>query len=147
MITQEQIPMLAIPSMNDTHLEETLIINRLESAAKSSDIEGVSKILRELLEHTALHFSDEEDMMEEALYPAFQAHKSEHDRHLHELDALIKYFDKNRDVNAIIAHIDGNLARWVLYHMETMDAVMAKYLEEGLSGGCGATKGCTTGSC
>lgn len=133
MITQEQMPMLAIPSMNDTHLEETLIINRLDTAARSNDIEGVSKALKELLEHTAIHFSNEEDMMEEAHFPDYEAHKSEHDRHIHELKALIKYFDKNRDTRAIVAHIDGNLVRWVLYHMETMDGAMAKFIEEGLS--------------
>ena len=64
MITLEQIPILAIPSMNDTHLEESLIINRLGVAVSNDDIDDVYLILRELLEHTRVHYSDEEALMD-----------------------------------------------------------------------------------
>ena len=146
-MTQDQLPMVAIPSMNDTHLEEMLIINKLSAAAKDNDIDGVAQTLKELLEHTALHFYDEEELMEEALFPAFKTHKAEHDRHLRELNSLIKYFDENREPKAITAYIEGNLVQWSIHHVQTMDTTMALFLEEGLSSGCGATKGCTTGSC
>ena len=59
MITLEQIPMLAIPSMNDTHLEETLIINKLDIAVSNNEIEAITEILKELLEHTSMHYHDE----------------------------------------------------------------------------------------
>ena len=147
MMTQDQLPMVAIPSMNDTHLEEMLIINRLEAAARNNNIDEVSETLKELLEHTAMHFFDEEDLMEEALFPALQTHKNEHDRHLKELNSIIKYFAERKDPKAISAYVEGNLISWSIHHMETMDSVMAKYLEEGLTAGCSATKGCTTGSC
>lgn len=129
MITQEELPMVAMPSMNDTHLEEILIINRLETAAKNNNIEEVPVILKELLEHTVMHFSGEEDMMEEALFPAFKMHKSEHDRHLHELKSVIKYFDEHKDTRAISAYIEGNLAPWLKHHIETMDTMTALFLE------------------
>lgn len=129
MITQEELPMVAMPSMNDTHLEEILIINRLETAANNNNIEEVPVILKELLEHTAMHFSGEEDMMEEALFPAFKMHKSEHDRHLHELKSVIKYFDEHKDTRAISAYIEGNLAPWLKHHIETMDTMTALFLE------------------
>jgi hemerythrin len=121
--------MVAMPSMNDTHLEEILIINRLETAAKNNNIEEVPVILKELLEHTVMHFSGEEDMMEEALFPAFKMHKSEHDRHLHELKSVIKYFDEHKDTRAISAYIEGNLAPWLKHHIETMDTMTALFLE------------------
>lgn len=133
MITQEQLPMVAISSMNDTHLEEMLIINKLEAAVKSNNIEEVAQLLKELREHTAIHYSNEEDIMEKALYPDLKTHKSEHDRHLQELGSLIKYFDKNRDTKAIAAYVEGNLIPWSLHHIETMDTTMAKFVEEGLS--------------
>jgi hemerythrin len=139
--------MVAIPSMNDTHLEEMIIINKLEKSVANNDIEAVSVVLKELYEHTALHFYDEEEMMEEALFPAFKTHKAEHDRHLHELKSIINYFEQNKDIKAVSAYIEGGLTRWMIHHIETMDTVTAQYLQEGLSGGCGATKGCTTGSC
>ena len=135
MITQEQLPMVAMPSMNDTHLEETLIINRLETAASENETKAVDSILKELLEHTNMHFSDEEDMMEEALFPAFNMHKSEHDRHLHELKSIIKYFEKHKDTSAISAYIKGNLTPWLINHIETMDTMTAKFLQQGSATG------------
>ncbi len=135
MITQEQLPMVAMPSMNDTHLEEILIINRLENAARDNEIEAVREILNELLEHTAMHFFDEEDMMEETLFPAFKMHKSEHDRHLHELRSVIKYFEEHNDTKAIHAYIEGNLTPWLINHIETMDTVTAMFLKSGSTTG------------
>lgn len=131
-MTQEQLPMVAMPSMNDTHLEEMIIINQLDAAAKENNVELVAKVLQDLLEHTIIHFSDEEDMMEEALFPAYQMHKSEHDRHIHELKALVKYFDENRDPKAITAYIDGNLTKWLVHHIETMDTITAQFLQQGM---------------
>ena len=132
-MTQEQLPMVAIPSMNNTHLEEMLIVNRLENAVKESNIESITKILKELHEHTAVHFSEEEKMMEEALYPTFQTHKAEHDRHLHELQSLRNYFDKNQEPKAIHAYIEGNLINWTIHHIQTMDTMAAEYLHERLT--------------
>ncbi len=129
MITQEQLPMVAIPSMNDTHLEEILIINRLESAAREHDTQAVRDILNELLEHTQMHFDDEEEMMEEALFPAYAMHKSEHDRHIHELKSVIKYFEERKDTIAISAYIEGNLTAWLIHHIETMDTMTAMFLK------------------
>lgn len=131
MITQEQLPMVAMPSMNDTHLEEIVIINRLESAARESDIQAVRETLNELLEHTVMHFEDEEDMMEEALFPAYEMHKSEHDRHIHELKSVIKYFEEHQEPNAISAYIAGNLTPWLIHHIETMDTMTAMFLQQG----------------
>ncbi|QOY53598.1 hemerythrin family protein [Candidatus Sulfurimonas marisnigri] len=139
MMTQEQLPMVAIPSMNNTHLEEMLIINKLETAARDNDTGTVSKILEELLKHTVMHFVDEEDMMEKGLFPDFNTHKSEHDRHLHELKSLLKYFEKNKDTKAILVYIEGALTPWLIHHMETMDTVMATYIQAESS-----TKGSTT---
>ena len=128
MITQEQLPMVAMPSMNDTHLEETFIINKLDKAAAENDVTAVAETLKELLEHTTMHFFDEEDMMEEALFPAFQMHKEKHDRHLHELKSVIKYFDEHQDTRAITAYVQGNLTPWLINHIETMDTVTAQFL-------------------
>ena len=130
MITQEQLAMLAIPSMNDTHLEEILIINTLESAAQKNNAEEVLQTLKELLAHTELHFSNENKLMRESHFPDFAAHKAEHDRHLHELKSLIKYFSQRKESNAILAYIQGNLVGWSLHHVATMDKEMATFLKE-----------------
>jgi hemerythrin len=119
--------MVAVPSMNDTHLEESLLINKLEAAAKSSDIELTLQMLKELLEHTTIHFAQEEKIMQESGFFEHNSHKAEHDRHLNELKSIIKYFDERRDPNAIMAYIEGNLKAWMIDHVKTMDRVMAEH--------------------
>lgn len=118
--------MVAIPSMNDLHLEESLLINKLETAAKSADIEATLQTLKELLEHTTMHFAQEEKIMRDAAFAEYNSHKAEHDRHLSELRSIIEYFDTRKDPNAILAYIDGNLQRWMIDHVKTMDSVMAE---------------------
>ena len=130
MMTQEQLPMVAVPSMNDTHLEEIIIVNKLDTAAKNNDVDAVSEILNELTEHTTTHFCGEEAMMQKAQFPAYDTHKAEHDRHLHELKALVKYFEKTKDPRAIATHIEGNLEKWLIHHIQTMDTVTAHFLAQ-----------------
>ena len=133
MIVQEELPMVVIPSMNDTHLEDMIIINRLDDAAKSENIDAVAQTLQELLDHTSIHFSDEEKLMKEAKFLDFNSHKSEHDRHLRELKSIIKYFQTHQDSKAIRAYIEGNLKSWMIHHVETMDASAAKFIQKELS--------------
>lgn len=127
MITQEELPMVAVPSMNDTHLEESLLINKLEDAAQSSNIKLTLEMLKELLEHTTMHFAQEESIMQESGFFEYNSHKAEHERHLNELKSIIKYFDERRDPNAIMAYIKGNLKAWMIDHVKTMDTVMAEH--------------------
>lgn len=129
MITQDQLPILTIPSMNNAHLEEIIIINKLDLAARDERVEEVSQILQELLEHTRIHFFDEEEMMKKVKFQDYAMHKSAHDRHLRELKAIIKYFQEHKDTKAIYAHIEGNLIPWMFHHIETMDATAAKFLK------------------
>jgi len=133
LIVQEELPMVVIPSMNDTHLEDMIIINRLDDAAKSENIDAVAQTLQELLDHTSIHFSDEEKLMKEAKFLDFNSHKSEHDRHLRELKSIIKYFQTHQDSKAIRAYIEGNLKSWMIHHVETMDASAAKFIQKELS--------------
>ena len=133
MIIQEELPMVVIPSMNDAHLEDMIMINRLDAAAKSDSLDEVSQILQELVEHTSIHFYDEEKLMKDARLEDFNSHKSEHDRHLRELKSIIKYFQTHQDTKAIRAYIEGNLKSWMIHHVETMDASAAKFIKEELS--------------
>lgn len=130
METQEQLPMVAIPSMNDTHLEEMIIINNLDTAIANSDVEAISALLNELLEHSTIHFANEEAIMQETQYPDYQSHKSEHDRHLQELGSLVSYFERTRDPKAMYAYSKGNLTPWRIHHIQTMDTLMAQHATE-----------------
>ena len=129
MISQDQLPIVAIPTVNDMHLEEMIYINALHDAVKSRDFKAIVEKLEILLEHTMKHFTDEEQMMEKADYKDFYTHKAEHDRHLHELNHIIKYFKERQDPQAIAAYIEGNLNAWTIHHIKTMDTEMATLLQ------------------
>jgi len=129
LITQEQLPMLAIASMNDNHLEEMLLIHKLDRVARENDINAVTETLNEYVEHSIKHFNDEEELMKEADYPEYLTHKGEHDRHITELKALVKYFAKNQDPRAIYTHIQGGLSPWIIHHMQTMDTEVSEFLQ------------------
>lgn len=129
MITDSQLPMIPMPNLNDTHIEEMVIIKKLSEAALDDKVELVQKTLQELLKYMSLHFFDEEDLMEEALFPALHAHKSEHDKQLHLLQTIMKEFDKIKDVSLVISYVQDNLIPWIIRHIQTMDETMALYLQ------------------
>ncbi|MDF1875081.1 hemerythrin family protein [Sulfurimonas sp. SAG-AH-194-I05] len=130
MITQDQLPMVAMPSMNDTHLEDILIINKLSKAAQNKDFDGTKGMLKELIEHTIVHFSGEEEMMREKNFPPYPIHKAEHDRVLNELTSVAKNFEEGEgDFLLITAYVDGSLAPWLVHHIETLDTVTAAFLQ------------------
>jgi hemerythrin len=117
--------------MNDTHLEEMLIINQLQSVVEAGEIEKTINVLKELQEHTKDHFSNEESMMQEAKFPAYEVHKAEHDRHLGELQSVLNYFQKHQDPLAIVSYINGTLVSWLTHHIQTMDTMTATFLTQG----------------
>jgi len=128
-MTQDQLPMLAIASMNDMHLEEMLLIQRLDRVSRENDINETAKVLKEYLEHSIKHFHEEEELMQASGFSEYLSHKAEHDRHIKELHALIKYFDKNQDPRAIYTHIEGGLSPWILHHIQTMDTQASEFLK------------------
>jgi len=128
-MTQDEMPMLAIASMNDNHLDEILLVHKLDSVARANDLNGVREVLEEYLQHLIKHFADEEKLMKEADFPEYYAHKAEHDRNIKELKALTLYFEKHQDTKAIYIHIQGGLSPWILHHMKTMDTEAAEFLK------------------
>ena len=133
MITQEQLPMVAMPSMNDTHLEDILIINRLSDAINAQAVESVNSILKELVEHTITHFSGEEEMMREKMFPPYPVHKGEHDRALNELKSVANHFYESKDLDFAKQYVDATLIPWLIQHIETLDTVTALFLTQGVS--------------
>ena len=129
MIFQEQLPMVAMPSMNDTHLEDVILINQLSAAAQSKNFAATKIFLEELVEHTIAHFSGEEAMMQEHNFPPYQIHKAQHDRVLQEIKNVTKIFSEGEgDFSLVTAYIDGSLTPWLIDHIQTLDTVTAMFL-------------------
>ena len=46
------------------------------------------------------------------------------------ITTIIKYFNERQDPQAILAYIEGNLARWVIHHIQTLDKSAATFLQQ-----------------
>ncbi|MBN2896500.1 MAG: hemerythrin family protein [Campylobacterales bacterium] len=133
MLSEAILPRVALPSMNDTHLEELLLVNRLIAAIGEKNIEATDALLEELIEHTLTHFGGEEEMMRSAQFPPYPMHKGEHDRALAELRAQVASWHNRRDFASLEYYITVTLPRWIVQHIQTMDNVTANFLAHGLS--------------
>jgi hemerythrin len=140
MMRQEELPMVAVAGMNDTHLEEMILINKISEAIAQKDEAKVTELMEALLEHTIVHFSGEEAMMREKRFPPYPMHKGEHDRALGELSAQLKLWKKHHDLALLSRYIDGTLPQWVVQHIRTMDTATANFL-------AGGTSPCSSGHC
>ena len=129
MIAQEELPMVTMASMNDTHLEDVILINQLSAAAHSKNIAATKIFLDELITHTIAHFSGEEEMMREKNFLPYPIHKEQHDRVLKELNNITRIFNEGEgDFSLITSYVDGSLTPWLIDHIKTLDTVTAMFL-------------------
>ncbi len=133
MMIQEQLPMVAMSSMNDTHLEDIILINKLSSVIAARDIEATTKVLHELLEHTVEHFAGEEKMMLEKAFAPYEMHKSEHENALAGMRQEIVLWEQNHDFNRVAHYANVTLPQWLIQHVSTLDMVTAQFLVTGVS--------------
>lgn len=121
--------MLRTPSMNDTHFESVQLINQLSAAVQNADADEIAETLGALIEHTKVHYRQEEAMMLEKKFPPYPAHKEEHDGSLEAMQAAASAFTQTKDVEALRKYIDFDLVPFFLKHTETMDQVTSLFLE------------------
>lgn len=129
MITQEQLEMVATPSMNNIHLEAMLLINQLSRTIDEGNKDTVNEVFAELIEHTQEHCKHEEELMVEKKFPKYLDHKKEHDDALDEMQKVALEFKNLQNFESAKKYIDFNLAPWFVRHTETMDTVTSMFIE------------------
>lgn len=129
MIEHNQLPMVHTASMNDTHYEAMLLINKLSTAVQSANVESVNEVFSELIEHTIEHSKKEEEMMLEKKFPPYLAHKEEHDLAMADMQKAASDFAQTNEMEPVEKYLEVNLTPWFLQHSETMDAVTSMFLE------------------
>jgi hemerythrin len=83
-----------------------------------------------LLEHTRLHFAEEDRQMIEKRFPPFPAHKTAHEQALADIAAHIADWKQYRDTAALDTWLKVTLADWLVDHINTMDFVSAWFISE-----------------
>ena len=111
-----------IQQINDTH-------DALEAGMDGSEF---ISIVNKLMDYCVYHFSEEEALMRQYCYPAYQSHKAEHNTSTEE------FF--NFDTSEVLRNPESArklldfLHQWLLNHIDKVDRSLALYLkEEGLN--------------
>lgn len=128
LITQEQLPIIELPSMNEVHDEEIELIAKLHAVAKDNQTKLAYERLNELIEHMAKHFADEEKWMQEAEYPGYHRHKHEHTKQLMDIQAVRSFYEMTNDTQAIAAYMHDSLSPWIIEHVEDYDSAASEFL-------------------
>ena len=128
LIREEELPKVELASMNDTHLEDLIMINELAQLIEDKKTDLITEKLDALIVHTVEHFSSEERMMLEKRFPAYPMHKAEHDRALAEMNEVVAEWKANKELEALRNYIVTTMPAWLVQHVSTMDTVTARFL-------------------
>lgn len=128
LISQEQLPIIEIASMNVIHDEEIALIAKLHSVAQGTDTKAVFELFNELIEHNKKHFAAEEKLMLEVEHPDYHAHKHEHVKQILDLEALQSFLEMTNDMQSIPPYLEDTLTTWIIEHVETWDSMISKFI-------------------
>jgi hemerythrin len=134
LIDPERLPRLAVPFMNEDHLQEARLINaaadRLEELrAAKVGVAQVNAALDAVYVHSREHFAREEAAMMEASFPAYTFHQAEHVRMLGELGEAERRFRESGKIDELAAYLAA-FRTWFEQHIASMDSVTARYVAE-----------------
>lgn len=105
------------------------LVNRLYDAIQSGQGKQVLvRIFQDLSDHTARHFTAEENMLRDVNYPGLDTQKKHHDFFIAEIASLKKEVEENQE--RITVRTSDFLKDWFLNHVLQLDKQYADYLEE-----------------
>ncbi len=141
LIEYDEIPQVAMDFMNEVHKEDIDLINAIfehilayDGSDKSAA--AIDDLYTQWIEHTVIHFQNEEIKMQEMHFPPYLAHKGEHDRALQEMRDLFSHWQEHRDIKVLKIYFIETLPAWLQNHISTMDTVTARFFATGQSA-CG----------
>lgn len=109
-----------VTTLDEQHKELIAILNRLFIAvSKLEGANAISGTLDSLMNYTEKHFAHEESLMHQAKYPDFDAHKTEHQRLLAQLDQFRKKHQSEE--KPVYFEMLGFLKAWLKDHILCVD--------------------------
>ncbi|MGE5412493.1 MAG: bacteriohemerythrin [Clostridiales bacterium] len=120
---------VGIKEVDTQHNKLLGYINDLHDAMKTGQAKDVmGTIIQNLIKYTTTHFSLEEKLLSENNYPAYLAHKKEHDDFVRK----VLEFQKSFQTGSTSLSIDmlNFLRDWLLNHIAVSDRKYSSYLNE-----------------
>ncbi len=108
------------------------IVNRLHEMMKEGKgADVIEKVLRELVDYTRYHLTEEEKTMERIGYSDITNHKRAHKIFTDQLNEAMVEVDKGRAIFVVIK-LSSTIIDWLINHIFVIDK---KYLSEMTAGG------------
>lgn len=118
---------VGIESIDQQHRKLVTLINSLQTAIDYNTGESFEReALDALVDYTKTHFKYEEDLMEQNGYPAFAAHRAEHERMIANVDEVLASYREDPD-NAM-QNANAFLKDWLINHINGTDKQYSKFL-------------------
>lgn len=121
---QDSTLSVGIPRMDETHKEFIDMVNHLGCASDTD----FPTLFDELIEHTHIHFQNEDIAMENSEFAPIFIHRNEHFRILDELKKLAHHVSKG-EFDAAKSFVCQYLPEWFPMHAATMDRALAHHLK------------------
>jgi hemerythrin len=130
-ISPDNIPLVALDFMNQTHKEEVSLVHslmeKINTAADEPDYREISTTLTQWLAHTEAHFQRENELMLEVNFPPYLVHSGEHENALSLLRAVINAWEEKRDLLQLSDYVFNQWPEWFMAHVKSMDTVTANF--------------------
>jgi len=114
---------LDLPLMDDTHRE---FVDLLGVVSRATD-DAVIAAWRTLVEHTQVHFDQEDRWMRETRFAAGNCHSQQHQQVLDVMREGLQRAEGG-DIE-LLRLMAGELAQWFPQHAQSMDAGLAQHLQ------------------
>jgi len=134
LITETEMPLVAMDFMNEVHKEEVDLINAMfekvlayEQDDSDENALAIDTVYEEWYTHTLAHFKGEEDKMIELKFMPYPLHKQEHDKALARMDEVRDHWQKTKDARSLKMYLIEELPTWLTQHIATLDTVTARF--------------------
>jgi len=130
-LNPSDIPEVAMPFMQKTHLEEVAMLNELydlfDRNEQGEEVLELDLKIEALIEHTHAHFAREEEMMLALSFPPYPVHKQAHDQFFQGFEAVVVQWRESGDVIPVANFLRQITPAWMQQHISTMDFVTANF--------------------
>ena len=120
---------LGVAAIDDQHEEIFIHFNKLtEALQKGTGSSEVLDILAYLDRYTAIHFNDEEVLMELHRYPQLELQRQQHSRFRENVALLSEQVANHAPMQEIAIKIDAVLIKYFITHIRKLDRELVDFI-------------------
>ena len=120
---------LGVAAIDDQHEEIFIHFNKLtEALQKGTGSSEVLDILAYLDRYTAIHFNDEEVLMELHRYPQLELQRQQHSRFRENVALLSEQVANHAPMQDIAIKIDAVLIKYFITHIRKLDRELVDFI-------------------